>query len=106
MKDKPLVIVITLIGGLAASLCCIVNKAGLMTTLISVLVALIVFMIVGSIVNNIVAKQNKIVEEREKEEQMKQQALEREEEAGKYREALGIETGADTEEEQKQQKEE
>ncbi len=103
MKDKPLVIVITLIGGLAASLCCIVNRAGLLTTLISVLVALVIFMIVGLIVNNIIVKQNKIVEEREIEEQIKQQALEREEEARKYREALGIGIGADTEEEQQKE---
>ena len=57
MKDKPIAGLITLTAGLIACICCILNKAGLLTTLITVLAVLFVFMIIGLIVNSIVAKQ-------------------------------------------------
>ena len=66
MKDKPIAVIITLIAGLIACVCCIINKAGLLGTLIMVLVTLFVFMIIGLIVNSIVAKQGRDAEKRAK----------------------------------------
>ena len=71
MKDKPIVIIITLTAGFIACVCCILNKAGLLATLISVLVSMIVFLIIGQIVNSIIAKQDRIAEERAKDEQQR-----------------------------------
>jgi len=71
MKDKPIVIIITLVAGLAACICCIINGAGLLATLVAVLVSLLVFMIIGMIVNAIIAKQRREAEERAKDEKMK-----------------------------------
>ena len=66
MKDKPIAVIITLTAGLIACVCCIINKAGLLGTLITVFVTLFVFMIIGLIVNSIVAKQGRDAEKRAK----------------------------------------
>ncbi|MBR3483157.1 MAG: hypothetical protein IKH42_00630 [Lachnospiraceae bacterium] len=66
MKDKPIAVIITLTAGLIACVCCIINKAGLLGTLITVFITLFVFMIIGLIVNSIVAKQDREAEERAK----------------------------------------
>ena len=71
MKDKPIVIIITLTAGLIACVCCILNHAGLLATLLTVLISLIVFLIIGQIVNSIFAKQNKEAEKRLKDEKQK-----------------------------------
>lgn len=68
MKDKPLAIIITLLGGSVACICCIVKGAGLLWTLLTVLISLFVFMIIGLIVNRISNQIRTEVEEREKEE--------------------------------------
>ena len=73
MKDRPIVIFITLTAGLVACICCIINKAGLVTTLIAVLVSLIVFLIIGMAVNSVIARQSKIAEERAKEERQREE---------------------------------
>ncbi|MBR4781813.1 MAG: hypothetical protein IK014_10705 [Lachnospiraceae bacterium] len=80
MKDKPIAVFITLLAGLIACICSIINKAGLMGTLITVLVTLFVFMIIGLIVNSIVAKQDREAEKRaknlkQKEEEEKKKGL-------------------------------
>ena len=79
MKDRPIVIFITLIAGLVACICCIINGVGLMATLIAVFSSLIVFMILGMIVNAIIAKQRTIAEERAKEEKFKEEEKKKEE---------------------------
>ena len=56
MKDKPLVIIITLLGGAVCSICCILNRAGLLWTLLATLITLIVFMIIGLIVNRFITE--------------------------------------------------
>ena len=71
MKDKPIVIIITLTAGLIACVCCILNHVGLLATLLPVLISLIVFLFIGQIVNSIFAKQNKEAEKRLKDEKQK-----------------------------------
>ena len=66
MKDKPIVIIITLLAGLVACICCIIKSAGLLATLLSVLISMIIFLIIGQIVNSIIAKQDRIAKERAK----------------------------------------
>ena len=73
MKDKPIVIIITLTAGLIACICCIINRAGLLGTLISVLISMVVFLIVGLIVNSIIARQDRIAEKRVKDEKQRQE---------------------------------
>lgn len=64
MKDKPIVVIITLIAGAVASVCCIIKGAGLLATLVTVLITLFCFLVIGLIVNAIVSKQKYIAEER------------------------------------------
>ena len=66
MKDKPIVVIITLTAGLVACICCILKEAGLLATLIAVFASLLIFLVIGMIVNSIIAKQRHIAEEREK----------------------------------------
>ena len=73
MKDKPIVIIITLTAGLIACICCIINRAGLLGTLISVLISMVVFLIVGLIVNSIIARQDRIAEKRARDEKQRQE---------------------------------
>ncbi len=56
MKDKPLVIIITLLGGAVCSICCILKRAGLLWTLLATLITLLVFMIIGLIVNKFITE--------------------------------------------------
>ena len=56
MKDKPIVIVITLLGGAIAAVSCIINGAGLTMTLVLVLVSLIAFLISGIVAHKIYAR--------------------------------------------------
>ncbi|MCR5431456.1 MAG: hypothetical protein K6E95_02750 [Lachnospiraceae bacterium] len=56
MKDKPLVIVITLLGGAIAAVSCLINGASLMITLLLVLISLVAFLIIGIVVNKIYAR--------------------------------------------------
>ena len=56
MKDKPLVIVITLLGGAIAAISCLINGASLTMTLLLVLISLIAFLIIGIVVNKIYAR--------------------------------------------------
>ena len=81
MKEKPLAIVITLVGGLVACICCIIRKAGLLKTLIAVLVSLIVFMIIGLIIHKIYTSIKQEVDEAE------QKRIEEEEAAREAEEA-------------------
>ena len=82
-------IFITLIAGFIACICCIINGAGLLATLISVFVSLIVFMIIGMIVNSIIAKLRHDAEEREKDRKM----LEEEEARKREKELQAEDTG-------------
>ncbi|MCR4721200.1 MAG: hypothetical protein K5655_05675 [Lachnospiraceae bacterium] len=56
MRDKPVVVVITLLGGAIAAVMCLVNGMQLMTTLLIVLISLIAFLIIGIVANKIYAK--------------------------------------------------
>ena len=56
MKDKPLVIIITLLGGAVCSICCILKRAGLLWTLLATLITLVVFLIIGIIVNRFITE--------------------------------------------------
>lgn len=53
MREKPLATGITLVGGAIAALCCLINRADLLTTLIIVLIALVVFMVIGLIADKV-----------------------------------------------------
>ncbi|MCR4721104.1 MAG: hypothetical protein K5655_05185 [Lachnospiraceae bacterium] len=53
MKDKPLVIVITLLGGAIAAISCLINGADLFMTLLLVLISLVAFLIIGIVANKI-----------------------------------------------------
>lgn len=66
MKDKPLVIFITLLGGAVSSICCILKGVGLLWTLFITLVTLIVFMIIGLIVNKLMTEVRNEVAEKER----------------------------------------
>ena len=67
MKDKPIAIIVTLLGGAVACICCICKGAGLLWTLFMTLIALCAFMVIGSFVNNIYANIKAEVNEQEKE---------------------------------------
>ncbi|MCR5521519.1 MAG: hypothetical protein K6F44_06375 [Lachnospiraceae bacterium] len=56
MKDKPVVIVITLLGGAVAAVSCLINGAGLTMTLLLVLISLVAFLIIGIVANKIYAR--------------------------------------------------
>ena len=74
MKEKPLAIIVTLVGGLAACLCCIIRKAGLLKTLTAVLISLIVFMIIGLILHKVYSSIKQEVEEAEKKKKEQEEA--------------------------------
>ena len=83
MKDKPLVIIITLLGGAVCSICCILKRAGLLWTLLATFITLVVFMIIGMIVNRFYTevKNEVIAAEKEKARLEEEERLRREEEA-------------------------
>lgn len=95
MKDKPIAIYITLLGGLIACICSILNNVGLFYTLLFTFIALFAFMIIGLIVNRWVSSVNKEVEEAEKAEQkrLEEERLEQErlEEEAREKERLEAE---------------
>lgn len=66
MKEKPIAIFITLLGGAVSSICCILKGAGLLWTLFITFISLLVFMIVGLIVNKMITEVKNEVEEKEK----------------------------------------
>lgn len=80
MKDKPIVIYVTLIAGLIASVICIIRQMTLLDTLHITFITLLVFMIIGLVANKLVFKVNKEVEDRERAERERQEAEEREKE--------------------------
>ena len=82
MKDKPLVIIITLLGGAVCSICCILKRAGLLWTLLATFITLVVFMIIGLIVNKFYTEvRNEVAEaDKEKERLAEEERLKREEE--------------------------
>lgn len=88
MKDKPIVVIITLTAGLVACICCILKEAGLLATLIAVFASLLIFLVIGMIVNSIIAKQRHIAEEREKDEKQRLEELEKEEQRKREEEEL------------------
>lgn len=55
MKDKPIAVIVTLLGGAVSCICCIVNGAGLLWTLLMTLLALFVFLLIGLGVNKVYA---------------------------------------------------
>ncbi len=73
MKDKPLVIVITLLGGAVCSVCCLLNGAGLLWTLLMTLLSLILFMFIGMIVNKFVGEVVSEVREADREKARKEE---------------------------------
>ena len=91
MKEKPIAIVIMLLGGAVASICCILMRIKLLYTLLIVLGTLLVFMVIGLIVNRIYSGIKAEIAEKEKEEawrleQERLAALEAEEEEERRRE--------------------
>ncbi len=82
MKDKPLVIIITLLGGAVCSICCILKRAGLLWTLLATLITLVVFMIIGLIINKFYTEvKNEVIEaDKERERLAEEERLKREEE--------------------------
>ncbi len=82
MKDKPLVIIITLLGGAVCSICCILKRAGLLWTLLATLITLVVFMIIGLIINKFYTEvKNEVIEaDKERERLAVEERLKREEE--------------------------
>ena len=77
MKEKPLAIVITLIGGATACICCIIRKVNLLYTLLIVLICLVVFMILGLVVNRFYSSIKAEVDEKEREERTRREREER-----------------------------
>lgn len=67
MKEKPIAIIITLLGGAVACVCCICKGTGLLWTLLFTLIALFVFIFVGLYVNSVYASIKADLDEREKE---------------------------------------
>ena len=80
VKDKPIVICVTLIAGFIACITCILNNAGLLYTLLFTFIALFIFMIIGSIANRFISGVNREVEEAEKAEQQRLEDEQREKE--------------------------
>jgi len=56
VKDKPIAIVITLLGGAISIVSCLINNTPPLITLIIVLVSLLAFMIIGIVAHKIYAK--------------------------------------------------
>lgn len=105
MKDKPIVIYITLLAGLVSCIVCILNNAGLLNTLLYTLITLVVFVFIGLIANKIISEINHEVEEKDlaekrrlEDEQREKERLE-EEEAEARRAAAEAEKRAAEEEE-------
>lgn len=80
VKDKPIVICVTLVAGFIACITCILNNAGLLYTLLFTFIALFIFMIIGSIANRFISGVNREVEEAEKAEQQRLEDEQREKE--------------------------
>lgn len=82
MKDKPLVIIITLLGGAVCSICCILKRAGLLWTLLATFITLLVFLIIGLIVNRFYTEvRNEVIAaDKERERIAEEERLKREEE--------------------------
>ena len=82
VKDKPLVIIITLLGGAVCSICCILKRAGLLWTLLATFITLLVFLIIGLIVNRFYTevKNEVIAADKERERIAEEERLKREEE--------------------------
>ncbi len=103
VKDKPIVICVTLIAGATACICCIINKAGLFYTLLFTFIALFVFMIIGLIANKLVSGVNNEVKEAEEAEKkrLEEERLEKErlEEEEREREAAETAEAAKSREE-------
>lgn len=80
MKDKPIVIIITLLGGAVSSICCILKGIGLLWTLLITLITLIVFMIIGLFVNKVYSdiRQELEAQKREQERIAEERRIERE----------------------------
>ena len=78
MKDKPIVIIITLLGGAVSSICCILKGIGLLWTLLTTLICLFIFMIVGLCVNRVYLQIKSEVEAAEAEKKRIEEELQRE----------------------------
>lgn len=65
MKEKKIAIIIMLVGGAVACLCCLINGSTLLRTLLTVFIALVVFLIVGLIVHKLITTVNDEVKEAE-----------------------------------------
>lgn len=83
MKDRPIVVFITLVAGLIASICCIVRGVGLFSTLLTVFITLVVFLFVGMIANKFLSSVHQEMIEHEKEEA---ERIKREKEEAEQRE--------------------
>lgn len=55
MKDKPIVVIVMLLGGAVSCICSIMNGAGLLWTLLTTLITLFAFMLIGLCVNKVYA---------------------------------------------------
>ena len=76
MKDKPLVIIITLLGGAVCSICCILKRAGLLWTLLATFITLVVFMIIGMIINRFYTEvKNEVIEADKERERLAEEDL-------------------------------
>lgn len=75
MKDKPIAIIITLLGGASAYICCMIKQAGLLSTLLVVFIALLIFMIIGLVINKIYLSLKAEVNEQERLKEEEKQAL-------------------------------
>ena len=93
MKDKPIVIVITLLGGATAAVSCLINGASLTTTLLFVLISLVVFLIIGIVANKIYARIKEELESKLARERMKRESEEFERERRENEMALARANG-------------
>ncbi len=76
MKDKPVVIIITLLGGAIAAISCLINEAPLVMTLLLVLISLVAFLIIGIVVNKIYARIKEELDSKMAREKMKTESEE------------------------------
>lgn len=88
MKDKPITIVVTLLGGAIAALSCLINGADLFWTLTLVLISLVAFLIIGMVVNRIYTRIKDDIDRREAEERARREYEAAEEERRMNEEAL------------------
>lgn len=98
MKDRPTVIFITLLGGLVACLCCIINGSDLLFTLAAVFASLFVFMLIGLAANKVFLYLRSEVsarEEAEKKAEEEQRKLEEEQKAESEAEEETTDEGTD-----------